>query len=339
MSRGFLLPRKCAGDHTSMSVAILGLAAYPRNQVWHNVEMLVRSARRNSPRTHVMLLTAPLGDADQRLFDRYDVEVIDRVDQPPPVRKTPESREDRVRWILELYGRRHALYQEVIESHQFSHVLLTDTRDVIVTADLEERGTATRLVLSQEDSSLTVSAEPCNRRWVLGGYGEAGLAAFGAKPILCAGTVFGPRQDIVGYLRAMAREVDRIGVDKTRRIGDQPLHNYLAYAGMLPEYVISAAEDGWMRSIGAQQFKAVVFDWDPIQRPREVAAPCSIVHQYDRHLAHRAMRHAVARVAGLQLLHPWRMEAYRDHGRDLGSRVLRRIAHTRASMVDALTRR
>lgn len=171
------------------------------------------------------------------------------------------------------------------------------------------------------------------------GYGEERLAAVGTKPILCAGTVFGPSAPINEYLLAMSREVQRIGVETTRRIGDQPLHNHLAYAGSLPEYTISSAEDGWMRSIGIQRFEQVNLDWDPVRRSPEVASPCAIVHQYDRHLAHRTMRHAVARAAGLPRLHLWRMEAYRDHGKEFGSRLLREIAHSTASLAVAVTHR
>lgn len=322
-----------------MSIAILGLAAYPLNRVWGNVEILVRSARRNSPRTHLALLTARLGDVDRRQFDRFAVEAIECVEEPPPAGKTPESREPLLRWILELYGRRHALYRETITSRDYSHVLLTDTRDVLVTTALEGRSTEPLLVLSQEDATKSISAEPYNRRWLVEGYGEQRLAEVGSKPILCAGTVFGPSAPVAEYLRAMSREVHRIGAETIRRIGDQPLHNHLAYGGILPDYTISPAEDGWMRSIGIQPFEAVAFDWDPARSSDEVATPCAIVHQYDRHLDRRDMRHAVARVAGLPILHPWRMKAYRDHGKDLGSRVLRRIADTIASTVEAVTDR
>lgn len=322
-----------------MNVAILGLAAYPRNRVWSNVELLVRSARRNSPRTHVVLLTAPLGDADRRKFDRFAVETIECVDEPPPEDATPKSRENRLRWILELFGRRHSLYRDFVAARDFSHVLLTDTRDVIVTARLEDRTSASLLMLSQEDRETSISGEPYNRRWITEGYGEEKLTVVGTKPILCAGTVFGPSAPIAEYLLEMSREVQRIGVETTRRIGDQPLHNHLAYAGSLPEYTISSAEDGWMRSIGIQRFEQVNLDWDPVRRSPEVASPCAIVHQYDRHLAHRTMRHAVARVAGLPSLHPWRLEAYRDHGTDLGSRALRKIAHSSTSLVQAVKHR
>lgn len=321
-----------------MSVAILGLAAYPCNRVWSKVEMLVRSARRNSPRTHVALLTAPLGDADRRQFDRFDVEAIECVDNPPPTGTTAESRDTRLRWILELYGRRHALYRGIVTTRNYSHVLLTDTRDVIVTTGLEDGTSVSLLVLSQEAKAMSLAEEFWNRQWIMDGYGEEGLTAIGKNPILCAGTVFGPSDHIAEYLLAMSGEVQRVGVDTTRRIGDQPLHNHLAYTGRLPEYSVSSAEDGWMRSIGILRFADVDFDWDPAQQRSDSIAPCAIVHQYDRHLAHRAMRHAVARVAGLPLMHSWRLEAYRENGTDLGSRVLRKVAHSTGLLLGAMTR-
>lgn len=322
-----------------MSVAILGLAAYPADMVWHNVELLVRSARRNSPRTSIVLVTAPLASEDRRWVNRFAVETLERVEPPPTDGAAPEVRQARQRWILELFGRRHGLYEEAIAARPESHFLLADTRDVIVTGPLEDGDADTGLVLSQEDAATTIGDEPYNHRWIEEGYGGARLAAIGGRPILCAGTVFGPRAHILDYLRSMAAEVARLGVEMTRRIGDQPLHNHLAYAGKLPDYTISPAEDGWIRAIGVQRFADVQLDWDPAHRSGIPRAACAVVHQYDRHLASRRMRHAVARVAGLPLAHRWRLEAYRDNGRDFGSRVLRRIARSTDSIVRAVTDR
>lgn len=316
-----------------MSILILGLAAFPRDRVWLNVELLVRSARRNSPSTAVALLTAPLGDNDRRRLEEFSVDVVECVDPPPPHDKSQQAREARQRWMLELFGTRHALYRKFLSTHAFGHVLLTDTRDVIITGDLAPRVAENRLVLSQEDANSNLASEELNRRWIYDGYGDVGLAMLGAKPILCAGTVFGPQQLIDRYLAAMTQEVQRLGVETTRRIGDQPLHNHLAYTGSLPEFIVSPAEDGWIRSIGVQRFDAVRFDWDPARSTPRDGPPCAVIHQYDRHLSTAAMRYAVARSAGLPLAHRWRLESYRDNGKDVGARILRRLQFSTATLV------
>jgi hypothetical protein len=318
-----------------MAVAILGLAAYPKDVVWRNVELLVRSARRRAPHTRIAFLTAPLGDQDRGFFERFGVDAIECVEAPPrrgPDRQATIAR--RQAWILELYGRRHALYRQAIERRQESHFLLTDTRDVIVTAPLEGHASAQQLVLSQEDARKPIAEDSWNRDWVVAGYGEEGLAAIGCNPILCAGTVFGPRKAVDAYLAAMSAEVQRIGAEMTRRIGDQPLHNYLAYTGKLPHFEISTAEAGWMRSIGVMPFDTVTMDWESHDsKPTEKR--CAVLHQYDRHLSNRQMRRAVAHVAGLPSRHWWKFDAYQRYGNGLIPRLLRPTLH----VVNVLKRR
>lgn len=319
-----------------MAVAILGLAAYAKNTVWQNVELLARSVRNRSPRTPLLLLTAPLGSGDRALFERFGIEAIECVDPPPGPgndRKTAVAR--RRAWILELYGRRHALYRQVIQSRGESHFLLTDTRDVIVTAPLDGLAAESRLVLSQEHKNTSIAADHWNRGWILEGYGAEGLATVGAKPILCAGTVFGPRELIDAYLAEMSREVERIGAETTRRIGDQPLHNHLAYSGKLPHYEISTAEDGWMRAVGVMPFAEIQIDWDEPARAKAEYPTCAIVHQYDRHLESPRMRSSVARVAALPWWHGWRFDAFVQHGGGVVPRVLRPIVR----IVRAIKRR
>jgi hypothetical protein len=323
-----------------MSVAILGLAAYPEDCVWHNVELLVRSARRQSSRTPIVLLTAPLGNFDQRLFKRFGVEAIESVTPPPiPVPDPAAAVAAQKAWSLELYGRRHALYRDVIGARDESHFLLTDTRDVIITAPLEGYAIDSRLVLSQEHEKTSLATQHVNREWVLAGYGDVGLAAIGDKPILCAGTVFGSRQLVDAYLIAMSDEVRRLGVDMTRRIGDQPLHNHLAYSGTLPAFEVSTAENGWMRAVGVMPIDAIRIDWGGKRYQVPATQPCAVVHQYDRHLGSRRMRRAVADAAGLPIYHRWRFDAYRYHGVGVLPSMLRPVLHLAGTIKRHVLRR
>ncbi|MGB8853799.1 MAG: hypothetical protein WCC69_09560 [Pirellulales bacterium] len=322
-----------------MAEAILGLAAYPRDRVWQNVELLVRSVRLHSPRTAIVLVTAPLGDADRFLFDEYRVESVEAIEPSPRLGVDHKAAAARRReWLFELYGRRHALYRAAIEARDETHFLLADTRDVIVTAPLEAVTTVSRLVLSQEHAATPIAANHWNRDWIAEGYGEGERAALGHRPILCAGTVFGPRQAVLGYLAAMSDEVQRVGVELTQRIGDQPLHNHLAYAGQLPDFEISAAEDGWMRSIGITPFDELRFDWEPRQPPDQTPPTCLVLHQYDRHLDHARMRAAVAHAAGVPPYHRWRFSAYLEYGRGPVPRTLRLIRAVKRAITRRLMR-
>lgn len=323
-----------------MSVAILGLAAYPRDRVWPSVELLVRSVRLRSPQTAVAFLTAPLGDRDRRLFDRFGVESIDCVELPPRREGNPQAWVlRRHAWILELYGRRHALYGQAIEGRPETHFLLADTRDVIVTAPLQPCASISCLVLSQEHAATTIAANGWNSGWIETGYGADGLAAIGGNPILCAGTVFGPRRSVAAYLRAMSDEVQRLGVEMTRRIGDQPLHNHLAYTGRLPEYQLSTAENGWLRSVGLMPIQEIQLDWDQGERPQSREPRCLVVHQYDRHLQSRHIRKAVARATGLEPWRSWCRDAYWHHGQGLIPRALRPIVRVSDAIKHRLAQR
>lgn len=308
-----------------MGVVVLGLAAYPSNLVWRNVELLVRSTRRNSPATGITLLTTRLAARDRRMFATHGVQAFEMVEDVP--RYDPNTAEGRGafhRWALEMFGRRQRMYLDAIERLPHSHILLSDTRDVLVTGDLERQALTETLVLSQEDASRPLGEEYWNRKWILDGYGPGELERMAGKPILCAGAVFGPRKAIAAYVQAMSVEVERMGVEMTRKIGDQPLHNHLAYSGRIPSYVTSRAEDGWLRSIGVLAADRVNLDWTAVdETPRGGAA--AVIHQYDRHLKNQAVRQAVGDHAGLGALHPWRLHAFQEHGAGLTARVLRKI--------------
>jgi hypothetical protein len=307
-----------------MSVVILGLAAYRRDRVWNNVELLVRSVRSNSADVDVMLLTTRLGERDRRLLGRHRVQPLEVVEALPNHNlKTTAGREAMHRWSLEMFGVRHRLYLDALNELPHTHILLSDTRDVIVTNDLNAACAEAKLVFSQEDASRRLGEEPYNRRWILEGYGQTELDRIGNRPILCAGTVFGPRSAVVDYVRAMKAEVERVGVEMTRTIGDQPLHNHLAYSNKLPDFITSRAEDGWLRSIGVMPTSSVRMDWAPGHPASSAGAP-GIIHQYDRHLAAPAIRKAAGNVAGLGAWHPWRLHAFQEHAPGLAARIVRK---------------
>lgn len=308
-----------------MGVVVLGLAAYPTNRVWRNVELLVRSTRRNSPATGIALLTTRLAARDRRMFATHGVQAFEMVEDVPRYDpNTAEGRDAFHRWALEMFGRRQRMYLDAIERLPHSHILLSDTRDVLVTGDLERQALTETLVLSQEDAARPLGEEYWNRKWILDGYGPSELERIAGKPILCAGAVFGPREAIAEYVQAMSMEVERVGIEMTRKIGDQPLHNHLAYSGRIPSYVTSHAEDGWLRSIGVLPTEKLNMDWAE-SGPQLGGSPAGVIHQYDRHLNNQAVRQAVGDHAGLSVLHPWRLHAFQEHGAGLTARVLRKI--------------
>lgn len=283
-----------------MSTLILGLAAYPQNRVWEAVDLLARSVRKNAPASRLAVITTPLGAQDRRRFDRFCVTALEFVDPVPEFDlATAQGRDARRSWVLALYAARHRLYIRALERINETHVLLSDTRDAVVTSSFEHISVRTKLLLSQEDSRQTLASDPWNRRWLVDGYGEETINRIGHERILCAGAVFGPLGVVRDYVTAMTREADRLGPSIIQQIGDQPMHNYLAYTGQLPDFDVSRAEDGCIRSIGVMPLKDVGLEWScpPFTRPGHDRAV--VIHQYDRHWTSRRMKHAVWRAAGL----------------------------------------
>lgn len=286
-----------------MSTLILGLAAYPQNRAWEAVDMLARSVQKNAPASRLAVITTPLGTEDRRRFDTLNVTAIELVDPIPAFDlAAAQGRDARQSWLLALYAARHRLYLRALEQVNATHVLLSDTRDVIVTSPFENIAVQDKLVLSQECSRQTLAGDPWNRQWLVGGYGEEMTNRIGHERILCAGAVYGPLALVRDYVLCMSHEADRLGPSVTQRIGDQPMHNYLAYTGKLPEFVVSPSEDGWIRTVGLMSLNEIDLDWaGPRKRPAHFN-PAVVVHQYDRHMHIRRMKHAVWRATGLSVV-------------------------------------
>jgi hypothetical protein len=302
-----------------LSITILGIAAYPADQVWDNVDLLARSVALNAPHTDLAFITAPLGDRDRRLFAEFGVRAIELADPVPTLAdRTEADRRIRHEWMCGMFGSRHSWYETALASVASSHVLLADTRDVVVTGDLLKKTHVERLVLSQENAGYTIESDSWDRKWVVDTYGTEGLALIGQRPILCAGVVFGPVASIRQYVGAMRAELGRLGVEAVRRSGDQPVHNYLAYTGGLPPYEISTAESGWMRSVGLTPTQDLDFDW---LRPGHNGLGNStlVLHQYDRHVQSWKVCSAVRRTTGLA----WWKNLYSPFDAHPGVRVAR----------------
>lgn len=302
----------------TVTTLILGLAAYPPNRMWEAIDLLARSVRKNASASRLAVITCPLGRHDRAKCDAFGVLPYEIVDPVPDFDVTTTAgREARRAWVLSMYASRHRLYLEVLDRSDETHVLLSDTRDAIVTSPFEEIRVRDTLILSQEDSRHTLAGEHWNRKWLSEGYGHKGIKRIGDRPILCAGAVFGPRLSVRAYVEAMSQEVMRLGAAVTQQIGDQPLHNYLAYTGQLPEFVVSRAEDGWIRSIGVMPVGDVGLDWGLPRESPPGGNRAVVIHQYDRHWNARRMKHAVWRAAGLNVLG--------QYGKQIGPRTARYI--------------
>jgi hypothetical protein len=281
-----------------MSQAFLGIAVYPPDKLWKNIKLLVRSIMKNSPDLKIFLITAVLGEKDKSYIKKYNIHAIEIIDLISYNRIDNQYTEEYVTWLTSIWIKRHTYYLQVLKEINVTYILLADTRDVIITADLKSLYNITSLLLSQEDSNYSISTEPHNHKWISEGYGLQILDNIGNKPILCAGCIYGSKTQVVNYINSMMKEFDMLGNTKAEQIGDQAIHNYLAYNNLLPEYEISTAENGYLKSIGIM--KTDVLNTKLFNHSNRLELNNTLVlHQYDRHLKSKKVCRLVKKICGI----------------------------------------
>jgi hypothetical protein len=281
-----------------MSQAFLGIAVYPPDKLWENIKLLVKSISKNSPDLKIYLITAVLGEKDKSFIRKYNIHAFEINNLISYNRIDKQYTEEYITWLTSIWIKRHTYYLQVLKEIEETHILLTDTRDVIITADLKRLDKISFLLLSQEDSNYSISTEPHNRKWISEGYGLQIMDNIGNKPILCAGCIYGSKTMIVNYINSMLKEFDKLGTIKAEKVGDQAIHNYLAYANSLPDYEISPAENGYLKSIGIMKTDALNTDWF-YQSNRIDTNNTLVLHQYDRHLKSKKIHRLVKKVCGI----------------------------------------
>lgn len=173
------------------------------------------------------------------------------------------------------YGHYYDLLQDpALDADQ---ILLTDVRDVLFQGDPFDPPLA-GLEVFLEDPSRTIHAEPHNRRWIRSLYGPDELLALGQCTVSCSGTVAGPREHVLHYLREMSEAITW----RRRPLGshDQGVHNYLLRRGRFRR--ASVVPNGHGRVLTMGGMSEVSADGSGQMRNVDGTIP-PILHQYDRH--------------------------------------------------------
>lgn len=179
----------------------------------------------------------------------------------------------------------------------FRYVFLSDARDVIIQGDIfknhffleAEAAHSTPPVVFATESAV-FGKQGSNDDWVRYGFGQDALDRMASKPISCSGTVIGPMESIMTYLRGIiALFKPRFG--KFRGI-DQGAHNYYLYDVLgnqttkdFPFVITDNGNTIW--TVGIQTFEAPdLFIFDPTtdllsMANTSLSVPL-VVHQYDR---------------------------------------------------------
>jgi hypothetical protein len=177
-----------------------------------------------------------------------------------------------------LQALRYRHYLEVLEGEgsDADYVLISDLRDVLFQGDPFDPPPE-RLEVYLEEPHMTVAEETFTSGWIRDLYGERELERIGARVTSCSGTVAGPRDELVRYLRKMAPEIARA----RRPLGshDQAVHNHLLYSGELDPVRILANGEGRVLTMA----EMTRIDRDGAGRVlRADGSVPAVLHQYDR---------------------------------------------------------
>jgi hypothetical protein len=176
---------------------------------------------------------------------------------------------------------RYRIYRDIITEHFESadHILITDVRDVIFQADpFGEELIAPIQFFIEPELFKNCSA---NAPWIQGLYGKQGFDLVADEYVLCSGTSMGSRQGMLDYCTAMDDEVLRFAeIGRPVRGGeDQPIHNYLVYSRVFPNYVSFHNGRGAISTMHHQKEFRVSREGCLLN---DNGKPTPVIHQWDR---------------------------------------------------------
>ncbi len=185
--------------------------------------------------------------------------------------KLPDSL---IQAFLPFFMARHFHARSVLSTQEFSHVLLSDARDVVFQSD--PFANPLNLEFAEEEGRFGES--PFNDKWIQQSFGSDVFKQISGKRIFCAGTIFGSGSRIREHLDRMCKCIRRL---PSWKFGgqDQAVHNYIIH-NMLQEseFAVSTNRRGRIVTLGTSRSPEVVegciVDED--------GCPFPIVHQYDR---------------------------------------------------------
>lgn len=192
---------------------------------------------------------------------------------------------------ISLISARPIMYYLYLLKHgeKYSHVALTDARDVIFQKNPFEFKFKKGLSFFLEDKGRTIGACEVNSRWVSEVFGEKVLADIKDRPISCAGFVMGDYSSTLDYLKKMSGIITK---SDFWHIIDQGVHNYLIHTNKLSNYTIFDNDNGPVFTMGTA--RNYILDKNDlfVNRKGEVFY---VIHQYDR-LPELARKYYSARV-------------------------------------------
>lgn len=188
-------------------------------------------------------------------------------------------------WFHPVMSARFFIYRNLIEDigRSYSHVVLSDVRDVIFQRDPGRWPSEASINFFLESPRATVANEPTNARWINHMYGHEALERIGTARVSCAGVLHATRAGITEYLREMTHELARQTAAISGENGfDQGVHNFLLHDGKFPTAAVWENGEGLALNMqGLRPDEWRVTDDGTVCIPSGTVVP--VIHQYDRH--------------------------------------------------------
>jgi hypothetical protein len=198
------------------------------------------------------------------------------------VLREPKLRKDFIYYFAPPHVSRFFDYFNFLKLNHFTHVVLTDTRDVIVQGDLSKLN-CHGLFLGMEDKNLLLGNDSFHIKWISDVYGKVKLAEISDKQISCAGVTFGDYKSINAYLEAMLNEFINLPYyTMVRSNYDQGIHNKLLYDGTFSNISLCQPLDSEIATLGVMNMNKVALNEENYVLNNNKTIPM-FIHQYDRH--------------------------------------------------------
>lgn len=174
---------------------------------------------------------------------------------------------------------RHYLYYDFLQKNKdvYSHVLLTDVRDVYFQRDPFDFEQGEGLYCALEGKTKTIRECRFNGTWMEFIYGKEVLDQIGGEIISCAGTTWGTMPAILDYLERMLAEIEKLP-DAHKAI-DQAIHNYLIWKKQLPDVKFLNNDDGVILTLSYEHNYTIGAD-DLVRAAN--GRVVNVLHQFDR---------------------------------------------------------
>ena len=232
----------------------------------------------------LVLFTSELNENTRNELGKYGAKLIDFTDEYPYIAKVSEINgilPKQAKSVMGLSCSRNIMYYLFLLKHRnnYSKVMLTDVRDVIIQRDPFDFEGFKGLCCFLEDKAKTIGSCKINSGWVLEAFDEKVLKEIGDNYISCAGVVYGTVPAMLEYLKNMIEILTRI---EAKWAFDQAVHNYLIRTNKLKEVTLFENENGPVYTVGDKKFVSFHFNEDD-QIVSDEGVIVNVIHQYDRH--------------------------------------------------------